>query len=82
MALIFAAVATSGYIYFFDFYPWRKRVLSGGLNAIAQFGAIAALTVLLSGYAAGSVADPLHSVCGGLLASTVMGIYLLVCLTV
>ena len=22
--LIFAAVATSGYIYFFDFYPWRN----------------------------------------------------------
>src|SRR6266567_1179748 len=34
--LIFAAVATSGYIYLFDFYPWRNASLSGALQALVR----------------------------------------------
>ena len=60
---------------FLRFLSVAKRVLSGALHALAQPGTIAALTVLLVCYAPGSnsdFADPLHRVCGGLLASTVM----------
>ena len=76
--------ATGGYIYFSDFKPRRNRILAGGLHAAAQMATAIASTVLLARYARGAECNALlilyTAVIGGILASTVMGAYLLICL--
>jgi hypothetical protein len=78
--------AAGGYIYFADFHPWGKRIRAGAFHAFAQLGGMVALTVVLACHAAGAEHDWFLilciGLCGGLLASTVIGMYLLLCLNV
>jgi hypothetical protein len=82
--LALVAAATAGYYYFADFQPWWRRLLVGVLHTAAQTGVVVAATILLARYAPGAGSSWLLilyvGVCGGILASMVMGSYLLLSL--
>jgi hypothetical protein len=84
--LALVAAAAAGYFYFADFQPWWRRLAVGAAHAVAQTGIVVAATILLARYVPGmgsSLALILCvGVCGGILASTVMGSYLLLSLNV
>jgi hypothetical protein len=80
----FVGAAAAGYIYFADFKPGWPRALAGSLHTFAQTAVVVVATILLASYAPGADASWLLilyvGICGGLLAATTMGLYLLVCL--
>lgn len=75
------AAAAAGYCYFADFQPWWRRFLVGALHTAAQTGVVVAASILLARHAPGAGSSGLLilyvGVCGGILASIVMGGYLL-----
>ena len=81
---ILILAAAGGYVYFADFYPARKRLFAGLLHALAQGCAILAASVALARYLPGAEHSWLLilaiGLCSGIVASTVMGAYLLFCL--
>ncbi|MDH3230927.1 MAG: metallophosphoesterase [Alphaproteobacteria bacterium] len=79
--LILLGAALLGYYGFADFKGWR-RWLAGGLHALVQGGVAIFSTVLLAFWIRDREAllVLLAGVIGGVLAATVMGLYLLVCL--
>jgi hypothetical protein len=82
--LALVAGAAGAYIYLADFKPWWRRAIAGLLHSVAQIGTVVVATILLAFYAPGAHASSALilyvGLCGGVLAATVMGAYLLLCL--
>jgi hypothetical protein len=78
--------AAAGYCYFADFRTGAERLLAGALHAFAQAAAVVAITITLpfwAPYAHTSVGLIIWvGVLGGVIAATIMGVYLLICLNV
>lgn len=84
--LLMLLAAAASYCYFADFTTWPARIFAGVLHTIAQTVPVVLLTIVLARSV--PLADTsfvlvgLVGLLGGIVAATVMGLYLLACLTV
>lgn len=92
-ALVFATpwppllvlAAAAGYCYFANFKTWPGRIAAGALHTLAQTIPVVLATIALARYAPYAESSlgliAWTGAVGGLIAATVMGLYLLICLT-
>jgi hypothetical protein len=83
--LLMIVAAAAGYCYFADFTRWPARILAGLLHTAAQTVPVMLVTILLARALPASTGSPvliaLTGILGGIIAATVMGIYLFICLS-
>jgi hypothetical protein len=81
---LMALIAAAGYCYFADFKTWKGRIVIGLLHTAAQVAAVILITIALARYVPWAKGSPgiivLIGILGGVVAATIMGVYLLACL--